>query len=66
MTTYSKKGRGGEVRPKMRSQNPMENAPWGTKAVRYDRSYFVWSDWSDMTRLRTRTGAFISGLYYRI
>ena len=44
-------------RPKTRSQNPMGNAPWGTKVVRYDHSHFVWSAWSDMTRLRTKNDA---------
>ena len=40
----------------MRSKNPMGNASWETKFVQYDRSHFVWSDWSDMTRLRTGNG----------
>ena len=57
MTTYSEKRRGVEGRPKMRSQNPIGNAPWGTKFVRYDHSHFVWNDWSDMTRLRTKNDA---------
>ena len=33
ITKYSEKGQGVEGRPKMRFQNPMENALWGTKTV---------------------------------
>ena len=56
MTRYSEKLRGVEGRPKTRSQNPMGNAPLGTKTVRYDCSHFVWNDLSDMTMFRTRNG----------
>ena len=57
ITKYSEKRQGVEGRPKMKPQNPMGNVSWGTKTVRYDHSHFVWSDWSDMTKLRTRNGA---------
>ena len=56
VTKYSEKQQGVEGQFKMRSQNSMGNALWGTKIVRYDHSHFVWSDWSDMTRLRTGNG----------
>ena len=57
MTKHSEKRRKVQGRSKTRSKNPIGNAPWGTKIVRFDHSHFVWSDWFDMTRLRTKNGA---------
>ena len=57
MSKYSGKWWRVKGQPKMRSQNLMGNVPSGTKFVWYERSHFVWSDWSDMTMLRTKNAA---------